>query len=83
MFADEMGSWMIPIDDKVWIAAYMTSLAATAKPDEFAAKALPVVRRDSLNSFSGGAYESARREAHKEQLARLNSEIQAQKVRTG
>ena len=67
VFADEMGSWMIPIDDKNWIPAYMTSLAATAKPGEFAAKALPVIRRDSGHSFSGAAYSSARRAASKEQ----------------
>jgi hypothetical protein len=82
VFADEMGSWMIPIDEKDWIPAYMTSLAATANPGEFAAKALPVIRRDSGHSFCGKAYTSARKAAKKEQLAELDAEIQARKVRT-
>lgn len=83
VFADEMGSWMIPIDDKVWIAAYMTSLAAVASPQEFSAKALPVVRRDSFNSRCGEAYKHARQAANKEQLAQLESEIRARKIRIG
>jgi hypothetical protein len=82
VFADEMGSWMIPIDDKEWIAAYLTSLAATCDPDGFAAKALPLVRRDSGQSFRAGAYKSALKVANQEQQARLKAEITRQKVRT-
>jgi hypothetical protein len=82
VFADEMGSWMIPIDDKEWIAAYLTSLAATCDPDDFAAKALPLLRRDSGQSFHAGAYKSALKVANKEQIARLNVEIERRKVRT-
>ncbi len=74
--------WMIPIDDKYWIPAYMKSLAATAKPGEFAAKALPVIRRDSGHSFCGAAYTSARKAANKQQLGELDAEIRARKVRT-
>ena len=81
VFADEMGSWMIPIDDKDWIAAYMISLAATAEPAEFAAKAIPVISRDSGQSFTGKAYASGRKVANKEQLGELEG-ISAQKVRT-
>jgi hypothetical protein len=77
-----MGSWMIPIDDKDWIAAYMTSLAATGEPADFAAKAIPVISRDSGQSFTGKAYPSARKAANKEQLSELEAQIQARKVRT-
>ena len=82
VFADEMGSWMIPIDDKDWIAAYMISLSATAAPAEFAAKAIPVISRDSGQSFTGKAYASARKAANKEQLGEIAAQIRAQKVRT-
>jgi hypothetical protein len=82
VFADEMGSWMIPIDEKNWIPAYMTSLAAILDPGAFAAKALPVIRRDSGHSFSGGAYTSARKAASKEQLRELDAELRARKVWT-
>ena len=77
VFADEMGSWMIPIDDKDWIAAYMISLAATAEPAEFAAKAIPVISRDSGQSFTGKAYASARKVANKEQLGELEAQVRA------
>ena len=29
VFAEEVGGWMIPGDEKEYVAAYMTSLAAT------------------------------------------------------
>ena len=82
VFADEMGSSMIPIYEKDWISAYMTSVAATAEPAEFAAKALPVISRDSGHSFAGAAYTSARTAGNKEQLAELDAELRARKVRT-
>ena len=82
VFADKMGSWMIPIYKKNWILAYMTSLAATVEPGEFAAKAVPVVRHDSGHSFCGAAYTSARKAANKDRLAELDAEIRARKVRT-
>ncbi len=82
VFADEMGSWMIPIREKDWIRAYMTSLAATAEPGEFAAKALPVVTRDSGHSFYGEAYTSALKAASQAQIVKLDAEIRARNVRT-
>jgi hypothetical protein len=82
VFADEIGSWMIPGDEKQYIAAYMTSLAATATPEEFAEAALPLVRRDSYHSFADQAYLSAVRTANEAQKAHLEAEIQRQNVRT-
>jgi hypothetical protein len=61
VFGDEIGGWMIPGDEKQFIAAYMTSLAATSTPEEFARAALPLLRRDSWQSFSTQAYASALR----------------------
>jgi hypothetical protein len=82
VFADEIGSWMIPGDEKQYIAAYMTSLAATATPEEFAEAALPLVRRDSYHSFADQAYLSAVRTANEAQKAHLEAEIQRQNIRT-
>src|SRR3972149_5624924 len=59
VFAHECGSWMIPGDEKQYIAAYMTSLAATSTAEEFTRVALPLIRRDSRQSFATGAYASA------------------------
>jgi hypothetical protein len=82
VFGDEIGSWMIPGDEKQYIAAYMTSLAATTTPEEFAAAALPLIRRDSYHSFAAQAYPSAVRTANEAQKAYLEVEIQCQNIRT-
>jgi hypothetical protein len=52
VFAEELGSWMIPGDEKKFIAAYLKSLAKVATPEEFAQIAIPLIRRDSHISFS-------------------------------
>ena len=83
VFADEIGGWMIPGDEKQYVAAYMASLAATAAPEEFSAAALPLIRRDSWHSFSTQAYPAAIRAANKAQRAHLEAEIGRQNVRTG
>jgi hypothetical protein len=74
---------MIPVEEKVWVADYLTSLAATSTPDEFATKASPLVRRDSFQSFAAHTYRSALKAASKDQAAHLKAEIQRQKIRTG
>lgn len=82
VFGDEIGSWMIPGDEKQTIAAYMTSLAATATPDEFTVVALPLIQRDSWQSFTTQAYAAAVRVASESQRTHLETEIQRQKVKT-
>jgi hypothetical protein len=83
VFADEIGGWMIPGDEKQYVAAYMTSLAATTAPEEFSAAALPLIRRDSWQSFSTQAYPAAIRVVNEAQRAHLEAEIGRQNVRTG
>jgi hypothetical protein len=82
VFGDEIGSWMIPGDEKQYIAAYITSLAATTTPEEFAAAALPLIRRDSYHSFAAQAYLSVVRTANEAQKAHLEVRIQRQNIRT-
>ena len=83
VFADEVGSWMIPGDEQQYIAAYMTSLAAIATPEEFALAALPLLHRDSRQSFATQAYTAAITAATDAQRAHLEAEIQERKIRTG
>ena len=83
VFADEIGAWMIPGDEKQYVAAYMTSLAAVAAPEEFSAAAIPLIRRDSWQSFSTQAYPAAIRAANEAQRAYLEAEIERHNVRTG
>lgn len=82
VFADEIGSRMIPGDEKRYIAAYLKSLAATVTPEAFAAVAVPLLRRDSHQSFTGQVYQSAVRVVTKEQRTYLEAEIERQKIKT-
>ncbi|HUT93821.1 MAG TPA: hypothetical protein VMY37_30440 [Thermoguttaceae bacterium] len=82
VFADEYGGWMIRGDQKKMIAAYLTSLAATATPEEYAAAALPLIRRDSFESFSKKTYTAAVRAADKAQKAHLKAEVERQGIPT-
>ncbi len=82
VFSDEIGSWMIPGDEKEYIAAYMTSLAAAMGPEEFTAAAIPLIRRDSWHSLAAQAYKSAIRAADEEQREHLEAEVQRQEIRT-
>jgi hypothetical protein len=82
VFGDEIGSWMLPGDERQYIAAYMTSLAATATPEEFTAVALSLIRRDSWHSFAAQAYASAIDAASEAQKAHLEAETRRQKIRT-
>jgi hypothetical protein len=83
VFAHELGSWMIPVDEKECIAAYITSLAAVSTPEEFTAAALTLIRRDSLHSFANDAYTAAITAATDEQRVHLETEIRERKIRTG
>lgn len=82
VFADELGSWMIPGDEKKCIAAYLSSLACVASPESFTLAALPLIKRDSMYSFSAKVYSVAIRVANKEQRSHLKAEIKRQNVRT-
>jgi hypothetical protein len=76
VFAEELGSWMIPGDEKKFIAAYLKSLSEVASPEEFAAIAIPLIRRDSHSAFVDQVYPSAWRAATPSQRALLQSEIE-------
>ena len=83
IFAEEVGTWMIPADERVWLKAYLTSLAHTADPDEFTTAALPILERDSYNSFAAEVYASALQVANPQQRARLQAEIECRQIRIG
>lgn len=82
IFADEYGTWMIPVDEKRIIGGYLNSLAATSTPEEYAAGALPLIRRDSCESFSKSTFSAAIAAANKAQKASLRAEVVRQGVRT-
>ena len=82
IFAEEAGGWMIPGDEKEYITAYLTALAATTDPQAFTAAALPLIRRDSGHSLAAQVYPSAIRVADEAQRARLEAEVRRQNIQT-
>jgi hypothetical protein len=83
IFAEEAGSWMIPTDQKGWLKSYLTSLAATATPGAFTAAVIPMLQRDSGQSFIGQVHASALTVANAPQKAHLQVAVQRQRIRTG
>ena len=81
VFADEMGSWMIPIDDKDWIPAYMTSLAATAKPGNLRPRRSPWSGVTAAIRLLGGIHVGAEG-SEQGAVWELDAEIRVRKVRT-
>ena len=82
VFAHELGSWMIPVEERKTIAAYLKSLAAIASPEDFVAVAVPLIKRDSSHSFADRVYVTAMRVANKAQKSHLTAEIERQQVPT-
>lgn len=83
VFADELGSWMIPVEGKKAVAAYLKSLAATTLPEQYATVAAPLIKRDSYQNFTDQVYASAIRSANKAQKAQLLAEIEHQQIEAG
>ena len=81
IFADEYGSWMIPGNEKDYIAAYLTSLAETSSREGFAQETIPLLKRDSYNSFAFEVYSSALKTASPTQIRHLEAEIKRQNIR--
>ena len=81
VFADELGSWMIPGDEKIFVKAYLQSLSVVSNPEVFTEAVMPLLKRDSHQSLSGKIYKSAIQVAGKEQKKALQAAIESEKVR--
>ncbi|MCI5146755.1 MAG: hypothetical protein D3923_14825, partial [Candidatus Electrothrix sp. AR3] len=82
VFADELGSWMIPGDKKKYIKAYLSASSASTTPEEYAEIAIPLIRSDSYVSFADKVYSSAIRLANPEQKKHLRKEVKRENIRT-
>jgi hypothetical protein len=69
---------MIPVDEQKVIPAYLASLAATTTPEAYTAAAVPLIRRDSFESFTNRTYTAA----DKSQEAHLKAEVKRLQIRT-
>ena len=82
VFADEYGTWMITGDEKRFIESYLSSLAALSTPEEYANCAIPLIKRDSYESFHNKVFASAIKIANEDQKVYLKTEVKKQKIRT-
>ena len=81
VFADEYGSWMITGDEKRFIKSYLTSLSMISSPEEYTFGAIPLIRKDSHESFFNKVYSTAIKIGNKDQNAHLKKEVEKQKIR--
>ncbi len=82
VFADEYGTWMITGDEKRFVKSYLASLSETSTPEEYANGAIPLIKRDSYESFHNKVYDTALKIANKDQKAFLKTEVKKHKIRT-
>src|SRR5215510_13361670 len=81
VFAEEVGSWMIPGDEKVYLQAYIRALVASTTPEAFTEAMIPLLRRDSYASFIHKVYSIAIRVANTQQKAQLKAAIMRQRIK--
>ncbi len=82
VFADELGGWMIPGDEKIFIKSYLTSLSAISTPEEYTKKTIPLIERDAIDSFCNKVYSTATKLANEPQKTFLAKEVKKQGIRT-
>ena len=81
VFAEEVGSWMIPGDEKVYLQAYIRALAATTTPEDFTEAMVPLLRRDRYASFAHKVYATALRAANARQKAHLKAAVTRHQIK--
>ncbi|MFO7971503.1 MAG: hypothetical protein R6U40_07115 [Desulfobacterales bacterium] len=82
VFADEYGTWMITGDEKRFVKSYLSSLSVTSTPEKYANGAIPLIKRDSYESFRNKVYATAVKVADKDQKAFLKTEVKKQQIKT-
>jgi len=82
IFADEYGTWMITGDEKWFVKSYLTSLSKISTPKEYTKDSIPLIKRDSYESFHNKVYSTAIKIANKDQKVYLKKEVKKQQVRT-
>ncbi len=82
VFAHEYGTWMITGDEKRFITSYLTSLSSISTPEGYAADAIPLIKRDSYESFHNKVYSTALKIAKDDQKTCLKQEVKKRNIRT-
>ncbi len=82
VFADEYGTWMITGDEKRFVKSFLTSLSAVSNAEYYVAGAIPLIKRDSYESFHNKVYSTALAVATGDQKKLLKTEVKKQGIRT-
>lgn len=80
VFADEYGTWMIQSSED-YDKAYIESLSKLENPEIFAEKVIPILKRDSFESFSSKIYSKVKKYGKVAQLKEVEKEIKLQNIR--
>lgn len=80
VFADEYGTWMISTKFN-YDNNYIISLSQTEDEETFAEKVLPLLKRDSYESFSSKIYSKIKKAANPKQLKVVDNEIKLKGIR--
>ncbi|HYX33970.1 MAG TPA: hypothetical protein VE954_12715 [Oligoflexus sp.] len=76
IFADEYGSWMIPVREDDCIAAYLRAVAQMENEDDFTNTAIGLLKRDEKQSFTINVYHSALAAGSPEQVAAFVAKVE-------
>jgi len=82
IFADEVGSWMVGVDEELSLTCYMTSLAKYCDEKDFVDHVVPLLQRDSYESLSNKVFEKAVSLGNKAQISLLKNEVKKLKIKT-
>ncbi len=80
VFADEYGDWML-VTKTDYEDAYIKSLAQIEEEDKFAEKVVPLLVKDSYQSFSSKIYSKIKKVANSKQLKKVQEQIKLKNIR--
>lgn len=81
VFADELGTWMLPVDEAECMYYNILSISKIYVGLEFSNEIISLIQRDRIQSFTLKVYETALKIADIEQKNYLNDEIKRQNIR--
>ncbi len=81
VFGDEVGSWLVSGDNKETVKYYITSLAKVATVEVFLKHIIPLLKRDSYESFTKEVYKTALKLVTTEQQLALKEEVTNKNIR--
>ena len=82
VFADELGMWMFPGDEKTYCKAYIRAASKACVPEDFQEKALFRIIDDAHRSCCNKIYSLVKSVATPEQMALVDREVQKRRLKT-